>query len=205
MGASRCRKLSSPLSARPNASPSHERIYGRHQSGTRRRALSAYQSARRTSRRAPLPRIAAYSPPWIRLAEMIVRLAPASGLSWGLRCRCANDRRVAVGLAGQCRNFSQTAFSLPHLKSWRASSTFSQFHARPEVLRNGGNCRADAVLQFSPLRRVNRVRYNAGTSRRCDRHGELGSFPFKKSQSISRSHGSFPAILYAGSKRARHR
>ena len=92
-----------------------------------------------------------------------------------------------------------------HLLRCGASSTFSQVHARPEVLRNRGNCRADAVLQFSPLRRVNRVRYNAGTSRRCDRHGKLGSFPFEKCQSRSRSHGSFLAILYAGSKRARHR
>jgi hypothetical protein len=143
-------------------------------------------------------------PPWMRLVETIARQAPASGLSWGLKCRCANGRRVAVGVAGQCRNFSQTAFSLPYLQSWRATSAFSQFHARPEVLRNRGNCRADAVLQFSPLRRANRVCYNADTSRRCDRHGELGSFPFEKSQSRSRSHGSFLALLYAGSKRARH-
>ena len=110
--------------------------------------------------------IAAYLPPWMRLVETIARQAPASGLSWGFRCRCANDRRVAVGLAGQCRNFSQTAFSFPHLQSWRATSAFSQFHARPEVLRNRGNCRADAVLQFSPLQRANRVCYDDDTSRR---------------------------------------
>jgi hypothetical protein len=146
MGASRRRKSSSPLSARPNASPSHEGICRRHQSGTRGRALSAYQSARRTSRRAPLPRIAAYSPPWMRLVETIARQAPASGLLWGLRCRCANGRRVAVGVGGPCHSLSQADFSLLRLQSWRASSTFRQVHARPEVLRNGGNCRADALL-----------------------------------------------------------
>ena len=113
--------------------------------------------------------------------------------------------RTQVGPSSRSTRTRRIWAAILHLLQCGASSTFSQVHARPEVLRNRGNCRADAVLQFSPLRRVNRVRYNAGTSRRCDRHGELGSFPFKKSPSRSRSHGSSLAILYAGSKRAQHR
>jgi hypothetical protein len=110
--------------------------------------------------------VAACLPPWMRLVETIARQAPASGLLWGLRCRCANGRRVAVGVAGPCHSLSRAEFSLLRLQSWRVTSACSQVHARPEVLRNGVNCHADALLQFSPLRRANRVCYDGDTSRR---------------------------------------
>jgi hypothetical protein len=113
-----------------------------------------------------LTRVAACLPPWMRLVETIARQAPASGLLWGLRCRCANGQRVAVGVAGPCHSLLRAEFSLLRLQSWRVTSACSQVHARPEVLRNGVNCHADALLQFSPLRRANRVCYDGDTSRR---------------------------------------
>ncbi len=72
-------------------------------------------------------------------------------------------------------------------------------HAAP------GSCCSYALLQFTPWRRVNRVGYDVGTSRRCVEHRGSRATRQLISHSGSRAAGSFLAPLYAGGGSAQGR